>query len=123
MGPGITESATVFIQTQDLDLVPGPFDEKFATFGTVCVRTFFGHDVSDVNVIQSFALCQFLQAQKGVYRGQTQVQHIVIRMESGEMDRHIRAEVCDDPVDEFPYKGWVIIVTWNDKISKFKVDL
>ena len=93
-------AATTFVQVITSKLVPIAFDEQPAARSTIGRGVWWIMNVADVHVVQPGGQCLVPRADKRFRGRRREVEHLKIGMERCEMQRHIRAEVTDEPIAE-----------------------
>ena len=78
------------------DAVPGAADEEFVAFGAIGVGG-VGIDVADVNVMEACFAGDLMGTMKGLGWSGRLVLELEVRVERGEVERNVGAEIGEDP--------------------------
>src|SRR5712692_9407556 len=97
-------------------------DDRFSTPWAIGVRVRVAWNISDVDVVQTNLLRDFMMLQKQLVGSVGKVQQLVVRMEARELQRYVRSEVVVEPTAELPRFVQVLAYLGYDQVSKLRVD-
>src|SRR5208282_2468230 len=100
-----------------------PFDNNMSTLRAVRVLKRMPWNVAQVNIIQTNLLRNFMMLLQSLHGGWGQVHHLIIWMESEEVNRRIGAQVVIDPRRQFLRRTQVVSHLRNNKVCNLNVHL
>jgi hypothetical protein len=115
-----TASRTVTVlEAIDENIVPGAANQHGVALRAGGVRA-VAEDIAFIDVMQAGFERDFAGAVQSFRRSGRLVHELEIGMERGEVQRHIRAEMREDPFGELAGFGGIVIERGNHEIGEFK---
>src|SRR5208337_3322166 len=103
------------------DIVPGAANEEGVAVGAISAGG-FGEDVAFVDEVEADFTGDFAGAMESAWGSGRDIAELEIRMEGGEVERDVGAEMRENPFGELAGFDGIVVERGNDEIGELKPD-